>query len=71
MNADYGVASTPSAPLLAPNSFYVLVLLHLERAERIGVWSYPQSRTFAELLIDTEEDKALRAVLVGMLRESG
>jgi hypothetical protein len=30
---------------------------------------YPESRTFAELLIDCEEDWALRAVLVGMLRE--
>ena len=32
----------------------------LERADRIGeFWSYPQSRTFAELLIDCEEDRAL------------
>ena len=39
------------------------------RAERIGeFWSYPQSRSFAELLIDCEEDRTFRAVLVGMLR---
>jgi hypothetical protein len=40
------------------------------RAERIDFWSYPRARTFAELLIDYEEDCTLRAVLVGMLRES-
>ena len=42
-----------------------------ERADRIGeFWGYPESRAFAELLIDCEEDRVLRAVLVGMLRES-
>ncbi len=53
-----------------PELLHVLMLPDLERAERIGeFWSYPQSRTFAELLIDFEEDLALRAVLVGMLQE--
>ena len=47
------------------------MLPDLERVERIGeFWSYPQSRTFAELLIDAEENRVVRAVLVGMLREA-
>jgi len=37
-------------------ALHVLMLPDLERAERIGeLWSYLQSRTFAELLIDCEE----------------
>jgi hypothetical protein len=33
-------------------------------------WGNPATRAFAELLIDCEEDRRLRAVLVGMLREA-
>ena len=41
----------PRAELL-----HVLMLPDFERADRIGeFWGYPQSRAFAELLIDCEE----------------
>jgi hypothetical protein len=55
----------PRAELL-----HVLMLPHFEQADRIGeFWGYPESRAFAELLIDCEEDRTLRVALVGMLRE--
>jgi len=45
------------------------MLPDFDRADRIGeFWGNPKTPTFAELL-DWEEDRALRAVLVGMLRE--
>jgi hypothetical protein len=56
----------PRAELL-----HVLTLPDFERADRIGeFWGYPESRDFAELLIDCEEERVLTAVLVGMLREA-
>ena len=46
------------------------MLPDFDRAERIGeFWGNPRTRTFAELLMDCEEDRVLRAVRVGMLRE--
>lgn len=45
----------PRAELL-----HVFMLPDFERAERIGEFrSYPQSRTFPDLLIDCEEDRTL------------
>jgi hypothetical protein len=43
------------------------MLPDFERADRIGeFWGNSKTRTFAELLTDCEEDRVLRAVLVGV-----
>jgi hypothetical protein len=43
------------------------MLPDFERVDRIGsYWGNPKTRTFAELLIDCEEDRTRRAVLVGV-----
>jgi hypothetical protein len=47
------------------------VLPDFDRVGRIGsYWGNPKTRAFAELLIDCAEDRTLRAVLIGMLREA-
>jgi hypothetical protein len=58
-------------PAARAELLHVLRLPDFDRADRIGeFWGHPESRAFAELLIDCEEDRVLRAVLVGMLRQT-
>jgi hypothetical protein len=57
-------------PAARAELLYVLRLPDFGRVARIGeVWASPETRTFGELLIDLEEDKAARAVVFGMLRQ--
>jgi hypothetical protein len=61
---------TPSASLPAPSCFTSSCCPTSSGSTGSGeFWGYPESRAFAELLIDCEEDRTLQAVLVGMLRE--
>jgi hypothetical protein len=57
-------------PAARAELLHVLRLPDFDRAKRIGeFWGHPETRTFGELLIDLEEDRTFRAVLVGILRE--
>ena len=51
----------------------LLHVLTLPDFDRVGAiqtyWGNPATRTFGELLIDCEEDRVVRAVLVGRLGE--
>ena len=71
--AERQLGQRPDALGPAPRAelLHVLMLPDFERADAIGsYWPNPKTRTFAELLIDCEEDRTLRAVIVGMLRET-
>ena len=57
-------------PAARAELLHVLTLPDFERVGAIqSYWGNPDTRTFGELLIDCEEDRTLRAVLVEMLRE--
>ncbi len=57
-------------PATRAELLHVLRLPDLDRADAIGTfWGHPETRTFGELLIDLEEDKAARAVVFGLLAE--
>jgi hypothetical protein len=57
-------------PAARAELLHVLRLPDFDRADRIGeFWGYPETRTFGELPIDLEEDKAARAVVFGLLAE--
>jgi hypothetical protein len=49
---------------------HTLMLPDFERANAIGdLWASPKTRSLTELRIDAKEDKLVRALLVGMLKE--
>jgi hypothetical protein len=60
----------PLPPAARAELVHVLRLPDFGRADAIGTfWGNPETRSFGELLIDLEEDKAARAVVFGLLRE--
>jgi hypothetical protein len=57
-------------PAARAELIHVLRLPDFDRADAIGTfWGNPETRTFGELLIHLEDDKAARAVVFGLLRE--
>jgi magnesium chelatase family protein len=63
-------AAIDASPPVPSEMLRVLMLPDFDRAQAIGDWwSLPRYRSFAELLIDCEEDRATRALVVTMLRE--
>jgi hypothetical protein len=57
-------------PAARAELIHVIRLPDFECADRIGeFWGHPKTRTFGELLIDLEEDRSLKAVTWGLLRE--
>jgi hypothetical protein len=68
--ASSGFVGSPLPPAARAELLHVLRLPDFDQADRIGeFWGYPESRAFAEPLIDCEEDRTLQAMLVGMLKE--
>jgi hypothetical protein len=72
-----GIGGTRPQPQMIPRAgsrpelLHVLTLPDFDRADSIGsYWGTPRPDTFAELLIDCEEDRVLRAALAGTLREA-
>jgi hypothetical protein len=58
-------------PAARAELLHVLLQPDFERVATIGdYWVNPKTRAFADLLIECEENRAARAVLVGMLREN-
>jgi hypothetical protein len=57
-------------PAARAELLHVLMLPDFGRAATMGeYWRHAKTRSFAELLIDLEEDRVARALVVGMLRE--